>query len=354
MTLTGVFAGTYNGDVFHSADGATWEAYGSPGGDITSIALFHDAVFVTCGQDDNIYRTTDGTTWASVQEVFGGVGLIKGASLAVYGSYLYGIVTQWAGDYTASSFRIVRTANGTTWGTVYTFTDSGYGGTLIDFMSEGNLYVGAGHLYAVVNGACWYPEPRTGLSKNYFGYEIYHSANGTSWSKVANVAVPDSTFGWGYDDIFTLAFANGKFLIASDRDLIYGTQAQFNSGSGLTTASTGYLYASALTLNCGDWSYYDDGGRYGGMAEMGGFRYHLGQPVLRASLTADDWTTVYAGYFPQMCMFAGNLYGASTGIAMSDDNGETFELIDDDTINGVGFSAICAGGEPIMTYAALF
>ena len=154
-------------------DGAQWRRMGTGGfpiGDVTSMAVYNDRLFVT----GNIFNYDaiaqwDGTSWSTVgaglKNQYGDRGV--GHSLLAFGGYLY-----LSGDYAQSggtSFAGLGRWDGTSWSSLGTSVSSRGSGLLCTYQGD-VVASGAGNRFGRWNGSSWislddgqYSDPRAML-----------------------------------------------------------------------------------------------------------------------------------------------------------------------------------------------
>lgn len=214
------------GEIFRSADGATWEKVLGPVNALSSFGtfcIFGAHIYVGIGK--KVYRSGDGVTWSSVVE-FAGIVSVK--SLCTFDGRLYAATERAA--------RIYRSADGETWQMVL----DPYGTTFIWFQS---LCEFGGRLYA-------------GLSH---GGVIWRSADGGVWEIAYS--------GAGISDAYVMRVFKGYLYVGS---------------------TSGQLHCSIDGVNFDDFSTFP-GCAVGDLFDYSGYLYIIRHTVHPVQRTARDW-----------------------------------------------------------------
>ncbi len=237
-----LYCGSWDGAVWRSDDGIAWQdvvtgGFGDPNNGIARFAVYNNMLYAgtwngTTGAQ--IWRTIDGTNWTKFGDGLDPANIVVGAisteifdgnlywgtgnwetgaqlwrtdgttltkitqgtspaisSLAAFDGYLY------AGVWDATSTQIWRSANGSDWTQLLTFSDLGSG------MKEANgLEVYDGMLYLVGTN------PDTGL-------EVWRTGNGTDWEQVGFAGFGDPENGMSFFDNAITTFG-GKLIISTN------------------------------------------------------------------------------------------------------------------------------------------
>ena len=237
-----LYCGSWDGVIWRTADGMTWQeivsdGFGDPNNGIARFAVYNGMLYAgtwngTTGTQ--IWRTSSGTYW----EIFGNGldpnNIVVGAiSTEVFDGYLYWGTGNWetgaqlwrtdgitltqvssgtspaisslaayngnlyAGVWDDTSTQVWRSANGTDWTHLVTFSDMGSG------IREANgLEVYDGMLYVV--------------GTNYdSGLEVWRTGNGSDWEQVGFVGFGDPNNGMSFWDNAITTF-EGKLIISTN------------------------------------------------------------------------------------------------------------------------------------------
>ncbi len=237
-----LYCGSWDGAVWRSDDGITWQdvvtdGFGDPNNGIARFAVYNNLLYsgtwngITGTQ---IWRTNDGTNWTKFGDGLDPSDIVVGAiSTEIFDGYLYWGTGNWetgaqlwrtdgttltlmtegtspaisslaafdgylyAGVWDDVSAQVWRSANGSDWTPMVSFSDLGSG------IREANgLEVYDGMLYLV--GA----NPDTGL-------EVWRTVNGTDWEQVGFVGFGDPSNGMSFWDNAITTF-QGKLIISTN------------------------------------------------------------------------------------------------------------------------------------------
>lgn len=237
-----LYCGSWDGVVWRSDDGITWQdvvtdGFGDPNNGIARFAVYNNLLYsgtwngITGTQ---IWRTNDGTNWTKFGDGLDPSDIVVGAiSTEIFDGYLYWGTGNWetgaqlwrtdgttltlmtegtspaisslaafdgylyAGVWDDVSAQVWRSANGSDWTPMVSFSDLGSG------IREANgLEVYDGMLYLV--GA----NPDTGL-------EVWRTFNGTDWEQVGFVGFGDPSNGMSFWDNAITTF-QGKLIISTN------------------------------------------------------------------------------------------------------------------------------------------
>lgn len=141
--------GNPQGSVYRSADGSTWfESFRDPTyGGVHCLAVFGSNIYGGTHLPGGAYilQSADAIVWTDVHNEAGETAF---QSLCVFGSYLYAALQ--------STGEIWRSSDGTTWAACATLPDSAQGNILAVF--DGYLYCGTltnGYIYRSSDGVSW-------------------------------------------------------------------------------------------------------------------------------------------------------------------------------------------------------
>lgn len=237
-----LYCGSWDGAVWRSDDGIAWQdvvtgGFGDPNNGIARFAVYNNLLYAgtwngTTGTQ--IWRTNDGVNWTIFGNGLDPMNIANGAiSTEIFGGFLYWGTGNWqtgaqlwrtdgttltqmtqgtspaisslaafdgylyAGVWDATSTQIWRSANGSEWTKLLTFSDLGSG------MKEANgLEVYEGMLYLVGTN------PDTGL-------EVWRTGNGTDWEQVGFTGFGDPENGMSFFDNAITTFG-GKLIISTN------------------------------------------------------------------------------------------------------------------------------------------
>ena len=208
------------------AQAETWELANTPGFGtsnnrvIIPLVEFDGDLYAGTSNPSSggeLWRSSDGTTWALVPQSAGGFGNDNNESVwpsPVFNEDLY----VHTADNNVTGAEIWRSSNGTDWTTV---TPSGFGST--DNYSINQLEVFNGWLYA-------------GAENSVDGVGLWRSANGDSWEQVNSPGFGDSA-----NNQIWLTFFNDYFYAGTGKNNFTGGQlwrsASADSTSSWTTAT---------------------------------------------------------------------------------------------------------------------
>ena len=269
-----LYCGSWDGVIWRTNDGITWQeivsdGFSDPNNGIARFAIYNNMLYAGTWNGitgTQIWRTSNGTYWeifangldpnniavgAISTEVFDGylywgtanwetgaqlwrtdgstlTQITSGtspaiSSLAAFGGYLY------AGVWDETSTQLWRSANGTDWTQLLTFSDLDS-----DIKYENGLQVYDGMLYLV--GA-----------NHDSGLEVWRTDNGTDWEQIGFAGFGDPDNGWSFWNNAITTF-EGKLVISTNN---------FNTGGEVWAyAPNDYeVYDVGLWLNLGvkDW-----------------------------------------------------------------------------------------------------
>ncbi|MDD3948550.1 MAG: DUF11 domain-containing protein, partial [Anaerolineaceae bacterium] len=270
---TYLYCGDWNGVIWRTSDGEIWEevitdGFGDASNGIARFAVFDGKLYAGTwnGASAQIWRTNNGTDWTIFGNGLDPDNIVGGAiSTEIFGGYLYWGTGNWetgaqlwrtdgtlleqmttgtspaisslaafdgylyAGVWDATSTQVWRSADGSGWTHMLTFSDLGSG-----IREENGLEVYDGMLYLV--GA----NPDTGL-------EVWRTGNGTNWEQVGFAGFGDTSNERSYWDNAITTFG-GKLIISTNN---------YNTGGEVWAyAPNDYeVYDVGMWLNLGvnDW-----------------------------------------------------------------------------------------------------
>ncbi len=178
-----------------------------------------------------LWRTSDGTTWAQVNtDGFGDSNVLRIITLVAFDGQLYAGTDNYdIGSRLSNGAQVWRSSNGTTWEKV---VDGGFGDN--DNWGVGGLIVYRDQIYAITNQYN-YENP-----KGTKGMEVWRSATGDlgSWERVGWHA-----FGAEHQSVYH--YWHGNFVVHDD--LLYiGTNANWLSGGRVWSDLPKSLYLPAI------------------------------------------------------------------------------------------------------------
>ena len=179
-----LYAGTENGKIWRTSDGATWTEVaalgtgGSPFG-ILLGAVFGGALYAGSSEATGgvVYRSFDGTTWTPVSPVgFGNADNLVVWPLTVFGGRLYAS-TEKPVPFGSPGGELWRSDDGTSWTQV---NANGFGNPNNASVNLGVEF--GGRLYA-------------GTRNSFSGGELWSSPDGSTWTQVTDPSFPTGLIG---------------------------------------------------------------------------------------------------------------------------------------------------------------
>jgi hypothetical protein len=235
-----IYSGSWDGKVWRSKDGLTWEfittdGFGDSNNGIAKFAVYKNALYASTWNNNGteIWRTTNGTQWKGFVDAGLGDQNNNGAiASAVFNGYLYWGIGNWItgaqlwrtdgiktevlftnglgtgsgvvsalGSYDdylyatladATTYRILRSMNGTDWVEVNSIDSPSYWQTSSFQALQGQLYLV--------------------LENDATGLEVWRTSDGIHWEQVGFAGFGDANNAWSYWDNATTVFKSKLYI----------------------------------------------------------------------------------------------------------------------------------------------